>query len=284
MGACVGTPERIHVKRAPGTVPERRFLCICLNYDKNIHPWDESIGTLTSIMDGDTMMSLARNAGITDITWMRDDLPQTDPMFPSKGNILKAMKEIGRRCAPDDVFIFHYSGHGVNVPDCPPLDESDGEDEAFVIATPNLDCDADELLVDDLFTESLKMYFTPGVQILVLTDCCHSGTVVDVESSTWEDGHCVIAIAATQDDQCDSDTGHGGALTIGMKDSMEIMTNQNRSVYHVQDIIDHLGEKVENIGKAQDNPQQMNVQHVNLDPEEMQWPFIRAWSPQITMP
>jgi len=105
--------------------------------------------------------------------------------------------------------------------------------------------------------------------------------VVDVESSTWDEGHMVIAVAATQDDQCDSDTGHGGALTIGMEDSMKLI-EQQKQVYYVQDVLNHLGEKVETIGKNQDNPQQMNVQHANLDPEEMQWPLSRTWTPKYS--
>ncbi len=67
-----------------------------------------------------------------------------------------------------DFFLLTYSGHGGQVPDRNG-DEEDGKDETLVLY--------DRQLVDDELS-ALWSHFAPGVRILVLADCCHSGTNV----------------------------------------------------------------------------------------------------------
>jgi metacaspase-1 len=66
-----------------------------------------------------------------------------------------------------DMLLLTYSGHGGQVPDTNG-DEADRKDETW--------CLYDREMVDD---ELYSMYaqFQPGVQIVVLSDSCHSGTV-----------------------------------------------------------------------------------------------------------
>jgi metacaspase-1 len=67
-----------------------------------------------------------------------------------------------------DIFFLTYSGHGGQVPDVDG-DESDGLDETW--------CLFDAQLIDDEIFSSLGA-FAAGVRILVLSDSCHSGTVL----------------------------------------------------------------------------------------------------------
>ena len=68
-------------------------------------------------------------------------------MFPHAKNVKRELQNIGAKIRRNsaysgdesgkgDVFLFFFSGHGLNVPD-EDGDESDGEDEAF--ATPDGD-------------------------------------------------------------------------------------------------------------------------------------------------
>lgn len=66
-----------------------------------------------------------------------------------------------------DVFFLTYSGHGGQVPDRSG-DEADRLDETW--------CLYDGQLSDDELHQLLRA-FTPGVQIFVLSDSCHSGSV-----------------------------------------------------------------------------------------------------------
>jgi hypothetical protein len=67
-----------------------------------------------------------------------------------------------------DIFFLSFSGHGTRVPDRNG-DEDDGYDEAW--------CLYDRTIVDDELFEKWKS-FRPGVRILVIADCCNSGTSI----------------------------------------------------------------------------------------------------------
>merc|ERR1719428_2087342 len=91
---------------------------------------------------------------------------------------------MGKRCAPGEVFIFFFAGHGTSVAD----------------------------LVGDELAVAITSSFDPGVDILLITDCCHSGTIGDLEKAIWRPFRAV-SISACQDYQTSIDTGPGGALT-----------------------------------------------------------------------
>ncbi len=83
-------------------------------------------------------------------------------------NVTGALRKAARELDHGDMLFVTYSGHGGQVPDTNG-DEPDGRDETWVLY--------DRQLIDDelyaLFSE-----FDPGVRIFVLSDSCHSGSVV----------------------------------------------------------------------------------------------------------
>ena len=72
--------------------------------------------------------------------------------------------------ASDDVLFFHFSGHGTQVP-TDEKEETDGLDEAIVPTDMNL------ILDDDLRVITCKI--PPGARFTMVSDCCHSGTMLD---------------------------------------------------------------------------------------------------------
>ncbi len=88
--------------------------------------------------------------------------------------VVDAIQAAAKKLAKGDLFLLTYSGHGGQVPD-KNFDEVDRADETWVLY--------DRQLVDDeLYT--LYSKFKSGVRILVLSDSCHSGTVV--RAAPWE--------------------------------------------------------------------------------------------------
>ena len=86
----------------------------------------------------------------------------------TRAKVLAALRAAAKTLAKGDFFFLTYSGHGGQVPDVSG-EEADKLDETW--------CLYDGQLIDDeLYLELGK--FATGVRILVLSDSCHSGTVV----------------------------------------------------------------------------------------------------------
>ncbi len=86
----------------------------------------------------------------------------------TRSSVLAALRKAAKALTAGDFFFMSFSGHGGQVPDVSG-DEADKQDETW--------CLFDGQLIDDeLYYELSK--FKSGVRILVLSDSCHSGTVV----------------------------------------------------------------------------------------------------------
>ena len=83
-------------------------------------------------------------------------------------NVTAAIERAANELDTGDVFFLTYAGHGGQVPD-KNNDEDDRSDETWVLY--------DRQLVDDELY-ALWARFRPGVRIVVLSDSCHSGSVV----------------------------------------------------------------------------------------------------------
>jgi uncharacterized caspase-like protein len=83
-----------------------------------------------------------------------------------------AFREFAAQLKSTDHFVFHFAGHGTQVPDQKPFDEDDGLDEALCLF--DSESDVTTLLLDD--TLGIWLEDLPAKRITVLLDCCHSGT------------------------------------------------------------------------------------------------------------
>jgi uncharacterized caspase-like protein len=90
----------------------------------------------------------------------------------TREKIRSAFVRLAKQARAEDRFVFHYSGHGTQIPDVRPFDEPDGRDEALCPwdATAN----GDNLIRDDELAVWLDDL--PARRITVILDCCHAGT------------------------------------------------------------------------------------------------------------
>lgn len=70
-----------------------------------------------------------------------------------------------------DTVVIHYAGHGTQLPDLN-QDEGDGFDEAWV----PFDYMSGEFFIDDDQGRLFDRYRAAGIELILFTDCCHSGT------------------------------------------------------------------------------------------------------------
>merc|ERR1719379_194767 len=136
----------------------------------------------------------------------------------TKASALDMLSLMARRCKPGEVFVFFFAGHGTSVVDVDG-DEADGRDEALCFTRDGRMSRAENLIDDDL-AATICSSFDPGVDVLLITDCCHSGTIGDLEKAIWKPFRAV-SISACKDYQTSIDTGKGGALTALLLETLE---------------------------------------------------------------
>ncbi|MGD9960114.1 caspase family protein [Nocardioides sp.] len=110
--------------------------------------------------DAASMKALAEAAGFSTSTLI-------DGEATSVG-VVSALASLAAQAAPGDLCLVSYSGHGGQVDDTDG-DEDEGQDETWVLF--------DRQLLDDELRVAWSQ-FPAGVRILVISDSCHSGTVV----------------------------------------------------------------------------------------------------------
>lgn len=129
------------------------------------------VGPLSSCeLDAVNMQKLARRQKFK-TTILKTKKATTD-------NVIKEIRTAAKKLVAGDTFLVSYSGHGSQVEDLSG-DEADGEDETW--------CLYDRMFIDD---EQRELYaeFARGVNIVVLSDCCHSGSATrSAESSIPEE-------------------------------------------------------------------------------------------------
>ena len=86
----------------------------------------------------------------------------------SRENVINHIKDVAQQLEPGDIFFISYSGHGAQLPDLNG-DEPDGLDEIWCLYNGGM-------LDDEL--DELWTLFKSDVRILVISDSCHSGTIV----------------------------------------------------------------------------------------------------------
>ncbi len=86
----------------------------------------------------------------------------------TRATVLGAIEQFSQELGHGDIFFLSYSGHGGQLPDFNG-DEADAMDETWCLYD-------GELIDDELYVCWSK--FKEGVRILVLSDSCHSGSVV----------------------------------------------------------------------------------------------------------
>ncbi|MBF0162177.1 MAG: caspase family protein [Magnetococcales bacterium] len=89
----------------------------------------------------------------------------------TRAGIVSALEAMIRASRPGDVLVWHYSGHGTQVPD-QNGDDADGQDEAMC----PVDYHTGHLLLDDDIDRLLDR-LPQGVSLTCFLDCCHSGTI-----------------------------------------------------------------------------------------------------------
>lgn len=102
-------------------------------------------------------------------------LSEEHSIKPTRRAIEDNIRWLVANAQPGDTLFFHYSGHGSQVKDANG-DEPDGHDEVIV----PLDYTTAGIITDDWIFENMVSKVPPNVTLYAFSDCCHSGTILDL--------------------------------------------------------------------------------------------------------
>mmetsp|Transcript_160194 Transcript_160194/g.489926 ORF Transcript_160194/g.489926 Transcript_160194/m.489926 type:complete len:230 (-) Transcript_160194:22-711(-) len=152
-------------------------------------------------------------------------------------------------------------------------EEEDGKDEVFQLPGPEREFAWKYFLVDDDFADVLDDSFDEGVRILVITDCCHSGTIADVDTHDWGDRR-ICAFAACRDNEESTDTGRGGVLSKAIDYAVrELAFTKGRREYS----LGLIWSTVLRYARRLEANQEPQLTWANMDPDNSAWPMPQAW-------
>ena len=136
-------------------------------------------GALSALCIGiDSYGAQSLNGCVADSQSFADSLRQWGFTVQSMTNeratrqaITTAIDAVLAKSNAGDVAVIQYAGHGTQLPDLSG-DEIDGFDEAWV----PFDFNEGEFVIDDDLGALFDRHRARGIQLVVFTDCCHSGT------------------------------------------------------------------------------------------------------------
>ncbi len=154
---------------AGGTSRTGLSLHVGLNViDKNHYGTDGKLAAC--IADAEAMKAIATDRGYEVMDLLTDGQGTRDA-------VIAGISEAAGKLKSGDTFLYTYAGHGSQMHDFN-RDEADNLDETW--------CLFDGMLLDDEAYE-LWSRFDEGVRILVILDCCHSGTAVRAAPGLFDD-------------------------------------------------------------------------------------------------
>lgn len=117
------------------------------------------------------METVVRGQGAVDVTVLRND-------GVSRTTVETALHALGLRSKPGDWIFLYYTGHGA-LAEAAIKGTRDGDTDQF-LPLPGFDpdiSDPERFIVDKDFYTWLALYVPKGVQVLMMADTCHSGTL-----------------------------------------------------------------------------------------------------------
>jgi len=153
----------------PGNVGNKRALLIGINY---VGQKGELKACHNDVKNMKQFLMDIHGFQERDILVLMDD---GNHKMPTKKNIETGFRILTSRSRPGDVVFVMFSGHGGQQEDLDG-DESDGFDETLI------PCDFDKSghILDDDILKILVKPMRHDVHCIVIMDCCHSGTVLDL--------------------------------------------------------------------------------------------------------
>lgn len=132
--------------------------------------------------------------------------------MPTKDNMIAAFKWLVEGAKSGDSLFLHYSGHGGSQAD-DDSDDTDGKDETLI----PVDYEQNGVIVDEDLHGILVAGLPQGVRLTIITDCCHSGSILDLPYTYGVDNNMEVVETDNRKAVLDAAMKAGIALFKGNK-------------------------------------------------------------------
>ncbi|MCX5009307.1 caspase family protein [Streptomyces sp. NBC_00638] len=151
--------------------------------------------------DARTMTGIARAEGFTTRSLLTREA--------TSANVLDAIADTARQLGPGDMFLLTYSGHGGQIAQTGKDDrtETDRKNETWVLY--------DRMLIDDELSAAFAA-FRQDVNIVLLSDSCHSGSLYRLVPGSQESEHAAAKCAFYEDGSGRDGDGSSPPMTRAM--------------------------------------------------------------------
>jgi len=125
---------------------------------------------------------------------------------------------------------------------------------------------------DDDFAELVTGAVDTSVDIFIMCDCCHSGTIGDFSHQLWN-GYRAISLSGCTDQQTSGDTGKGGICTHSLLMAIQNMQETGLTEYSVGQLYNQVLQKDDTVF---DSAQDITINWTNelADANDMHWPLV----------
>lgn len=162
---------------------------------------------------------------------------------------------------------FYFAGLGTDIGDV-----STGRlgcCEAFCFVTPDGQIDRNSFLTEDDFSAVVLRSVPYETNVLILLDCCHSGTIVDVQKDAWS-GRTAISMVGCADKKVSAAMGIGGMFTHSILMAMEKLCQDDH--YSVGKLYNTAVKENDRVFQGR---QSMKLEcSTAAAPNQMPWPFV----------
>jgi len=126
-------------------------------------------------------------------------------------------------------------------------------------------------MTDDELSDVLLASIPKTSKILVISDCCHSGTLTDFNKPSWR-GRQAISISGCRDTQTSGDTGNGGICTHAILLAVESLQCKGETRYSVGKLFNETLRKDDEVFNS---PQDITIDSaVGFKQNDMDWPLV----------
>jgi len=126
-------------------------------------------------------------------------------------------------------------------------------------------------MTDDDFSELLLASFPKTTKILLISDCCHSGSIADFSKPNWK-GRRAISISGCRHSQTSGDTGNGGICTHAILLAVESLQSKGETKYSVGKLFNETLRKDDEVFNS---PQDITIDSaIGVKQNDIDWPLV----------